>query len=142
MRRWIEEKREASGRLPKRYPSLQDAYQRMKAANGFLSDAQVRHLTVHGVNRNEDGTWSWKFDNYLNVWSATDMPNEDKVQLWQAVTCPVLLLWGKDSFANSPAKDGRLQHFANATLSEYENAGHWLHHDQFDRFMAEVKAFL
>ena len=23
-----------------------------------------------------------------------------------------------------------------------ENAGHWLHHDQFDRFMTEIRAFL
>jgi pimeloyl-ACP methyl ester carboxylesterase len=24
----------------------------------------------------------------------------------------------------------------------FENAGHWLHHDQFDRFVAELRAFL
>jgi pimeloyl-ACP methyl ester carboxylesterase len=142
LRRWIDEKRDASGRLPRRYASLREAFARMKEANGFLTDEQARHLTMHGVTRNEDGTWSWKFDNYLNVWSASDITVEDKARLWQAITCPVLLLWGKDSFASSPAGDGRLDHFADAALIEYENAGHWLHHDQFDRFMTDMKAFL
>ena len=27
-------------------------------------------------------------------------------------------------------------------LVTFENAGHWLHHDQFDRFVAELRAFL
>jgi pimeloyl-ACP methyl ester carboxylesterase len=39
--------------------------------------------------------------------------------------------------------DGRLAAFHSETrLVEFENAGHWLHHDQFERFMAEVRAFL
>jgi pimeloyl-ACP methyl ester carboxylesterase len=142
LRLWIAQKRDASSRLPRRYASLEEACERMQQANGFLTRAQVRHLTMHGVTRNEDGTWSWKFDNYLNVWSANDISVAEKVQLWRAITCPVLLLWGKDSFATSPAADGRIAHFCNAELKEYENAGHWLHHDQFDRFMADVKAFL
>ena len=54
----------------------------------------------------------------------------------------MLLLYGLDSWASSPAKDGRLEHFRNARVVEFENAGHWLHHDQYDRFMAEVRGFL
>ncbi|WP_333605655.1 alpha/beta fold hydrolase, partial [Novosphingobium sp.] len=66
----------------------------------------------------------------------------DIIHLWQAITCPILMLWGKNSFASSPASDGRMAHFPTARLIEYENAGHWLHHDQFDRFVADVKSFL
>lgn len=142
LRQWIEDKRKASGRTPRRYESLEAAFARMKEENGFLTDEQARHLTIHGASRNEDGTWSWKFDNYLNVWSATDIPYEEKEKLWQAITCPILLLWGQDSFASSPRKDGRLALFRDARLIEYENAGHWLHHDQFERFIADVRAFL
>ncbi len=142
LRQWIEDKRKASGRTPRRYESIEAAYARMKDENSFLTDEQARHLTIHGASRNEDGTWSWKFDNYLNVWSTTDIPYAEKDRLWQAITCPVLLLWGLDSFAMSPRKDGRLENFRNARLIEYENAGHWLHHDQFDRFMRDVESFL
>ena len=52
------------------------------------------------------------------------------------------MFYGTNSFASNPEKDGRIRHFRSASLKVYENAGHWLHHDQFDRFVADVKAFL
>ncbi|MVZ96391.1 alpha/beta hydrolase [Sphingorhabdus sp. IMCC26285] len=141
-RQWIEDKRNAAGRTPKRYPTIEAAYDRMKAENSYLTDEQARHLTVHGISRNEDGTWSWKFDNYLNIWAIFDMPREELLSIWQSITCPILMLYGEKSWASNPEKDGRIVHFPTAKVIEYENAGHWLHHDQFDRFMADVKAFL
>ncbi len=141
-RKWIADKRVAAGRLPKRYATIEEAYARMKAENAYLTDEQARHLTIHGINRNEDGSWSWKFDNHLNVWSFTDIPQAEIEALWAAITCPTLLLYGADSWASNPERDGRIAHFHNARVVEFENAGHWLHHDQFDRFMAELDAFL
>lgn len=141
-RKWIEDTRRASARQPRRYATLREAYERMKGENRHLTDEQARHLTIHGASRNEDGTFSWKFDPYLHVWTMSDIPREDVVSLWQAVACPTLLLWGKDSFFSSPASDGRAENFRNAQVIEYENAGHWLHHDQFDRFMQDVRGFL
>ncbi|MEH3047179.1 alpha/beta fold hydrolase [Sphingomonas adhaesiva] len=141
-RKWIADKRAAAGRLPKRYATFEDALARMQAENAYLTDEQARHLTIHGMNRNEDGTWSWKFDNHLNVWPFTDVPQAEIEQLWQAITCPTLLLYGADSWASNPEKDGRIAHFRNARVVEFENAGHWLHHDQFERFMGELEGFL
>jgi len=142
MREWIDSRRKAAGRIPRRYPTMEAAYARMKEENTYLSDEQARHLTVHGVARNEDGTFSWKFDNYLNVWPPVEATFSEISALWGAITCPVLLMYGKDSWATSPAVDGRLEFFRGASLIEYENAGHWLHHDQFDRFIADVRTFL
>ena len=142
LREWIAKRRRAAGRQPRRYPTIEAAYARMKEENGFLTDEQAYHLTAHGVSRNEDGSWSWKFDNYLNVWPVASVPTHENELLWQAITCPMLLLYGTESFAVSPGKDGRLAHFPTARLVEYEHAGHWLHHDQFDRFMADLKGFL
>ena len=141
-RKWIEDKRAAAGRQPKRYPSLEAALDRMKTENTYLTDEQARHLTIHGIARNEDGSWTWKFDNYLNVWSAFDMTQGDLDQLWGAIICPTLMLYGANSWASNPEKDGRIAHFKTAKVVEFENAGHWLHHDQFDRFMGELRAFL
>jgi pimeloyl-ACP methyl ester carboxylesterase len=141
-RQWIEDKRLAAGRSPKRYPTLDTALKRMKAENTYLTDEQARHLTVQGISRNEDGTWSWKFDNYLNIWSAFDMPRDDLRAIWGAISCPVLMLYGANSWASNPEKDGRLEHFSTARVVEFDNAGHWLHHDQFDRFMGELREFL
>ena len=142
LRDWIEGKRKAAGRQPRRYPSLEAAFARMKEENAFLSDEQARHLTVHGAIRNEDGTYSWKFDPYLNVWAVGDIAYSEQEHLWQAITCPLLLLYGTDSFASNPERDGRLQHFSTARVIEYQDAGHWLHHDQFERFVADVRAFV
>ncbi|MEO0983166.1 MAG: alpha/beta hydrolase [Pseudomonadota bacterium] len=142
MRDWIEGKRKVAGRTPKRYPSLEDAYRRMKDENGYLSDEQARHLTVHGISQNEDGTYSWKFDNYFRVMPPYDLGQEDVEALWRRVACPTLLMYGEKSWASNPAEDGRLEHFQDAEVKLYEDAGHWLHHDQFDQFVSDLKAFL
>jgi pimeloyl-ACP methyl ester carboxylesterase len=142
LRSWIADKRKAAGRMPRRYPTIEAAYARMKEENAYLTDERARALTIHAVSRNEDGTWSWKFDNYLNVWGAVDLPDGEVEKLWEAITCPMLLFYGTESFAVSPLKDGRIAHLGTARVVEYEQAGHWLHHDQFDRFMADLKAFI
>jgi pimeloyl-ACP methyl ester carboxylesterase len=142
LRGWIADKRAAAGRLPRRYASLDDAYRRMRDENAYLSEAQARHLTIHGVNRNEDGTWSWKFDPHLNVWPVEDLPQAELEALWGAITCPTLLLYGADSWASNPARDGRARHFPAAQVVEYEQAAHCLHHDQLDRFVADLDRFL
>jgi len=141
-RDWIDERRGNSGRAHKRYATLDEALERMKAENAYLSDAQARHLTLHGVIHNEDGTYSWKFDNYVRVWTPLDMPQSDIETIWGSINCPALLCYGAKSWASNPEQDGRAKHFRDARVVLFENAGHWLHHDQFDRFMAEVKAFL
>ena len=58
------------------------------------------------------------------------------------ITGPTRLIYGKDSWASNPAGDGRLACFRNAEVSLYENAGHWPHHDQPERFVAELREFL
>ncbi len=142
LRGWIDEKRQAAGRQPRRYATLEEAFERMKAENTYLTDDQARHLTVHGVSQNEDGTYSWKFDNYLRVWSAPDLTHHQVAELWEAITCPTLLCYGEKSWASNPEKDGRARHFSNARTVSFPDAGHWLHHDRFEMFMDEVEGFL
>jgi pimeloyl-ACP methyl ester carboxylesterase len=141
-REWIEKKRAAAGRLPRRYPTIDAAFDRMLQENSYLTPEQARHLTLQGTNRNEDGSWSWKFDPQLHVWPFDDLPQAEIEQLWQAVTCPTLLIYGVDTWASSPARDGRAERFPAARVVEFANAGHWPHHDQFDRFMSELEGFL
>jgi pimeloyl-ACP methyl ester carboxylesterase len=141
-RDWIESRRGLSARNHKRYVSIEEALQRMQAENGHLSEEQARHLTIHGVSRNEDGTYSWKFDNYLRSPAPSDLSEEELHSLWSEITCPTLLCVGQDSWASDPSKDGRAAYFQNARVVSFEQAGHWLHHDQLERFLAEVKAFL
>lgn len=142
MREWIEKKRAAAGRTPRKYDSIEAAFARMIEENSYLTEDQARHLTLHGVNRNEDGTYSWKFDPHLNVWGVEDVADEFIEATWGAISCPTLLMYGADSWASNPEKDGRLEYFNTAQVVEFDKAGHWLHHDQFDRFIATVRDFL
>lgn len=142
MRSWIEEARGLSGRQPHRYPTIEAAHARMREANAHLSDEQTRHLTAHGVNQNEDGSYSWKFDQYVRLWPPYDMTRPMIAALWSNIACPTLLVYGEESWAKHPAADGRLDCFANATVLAVPKAGHWVHHDRLDFFLREVRGFL
>ena len=142
MRRWIDEQRGLAGRLPRRYATLEDAFKRMRDENKHLSADQARHLTHHGVNQNEDGTYSWKFDNYVRVFPVVDMPHAELEYLWSRIACPTLLVYGRESWASNPETDGRIQHFKTARVAMFERAGHWVHHDRLDEFMATTTEFL
>ncbi len=142
MDEWIREQRGLAGRLPRRYASIEDAFKRMQEENPHLSAEQARHLTVHGVNQNEDGTYSWKFDNYVRSWLPYDMSSRDIQHLWSRIASPTLLIHGKESrWAGDPATDGRAAHFRNARVIGVEGAGHWLHHDRLDEFLRMVRTF-
>ena len=142
MTRWIEEGRNLAGRLPRRYASIDEALARMQAENAHLTPAQARYLTIHGVSQNEDGTYSWKFDNYVRTFAPVDITNDELHALWARITCPTLLVYGKESWASNPVEDGRIAHFANARVVSFEKAGHWVHHDRLDAFLDEIRAFL
>ncbi len=142
LRGWVEQMRKASGRVVRRYGSIDQAVDRMQEANPHLSDAQARHLTVHGVNRNEDGSYSWKFDNYMRVFPSQGMQPGQTEHIWSLITCPILMLRGAESWATDPVADGRAAHFQKAQFEVIENAGHWMHHDQLDTFLELTRGFL
>jgi len=142
MRDWIDEQRGLAGRLSRRYPTIEDAFKRMQDENKHLTPEQARHLTQHGVNQNEDGTYSWKFDNYVRAWQPYDMTNEEVEQLWTRIACPTMLVYGKESWASNPQDDGRAKHFPNAEVMSFDGAGHWVHHDRLDGFLEMLRRFL
>jgi pimeloyl-ACP methyl ester carboxylesterase len=141
MREWIEKRNHIAGRLPRRYRSLDEALARMQEENTHLSPDRARHLTVHGMIRNEDGSYSWKFDNYVRS-MPPDLALMQPDELWAEIQCPTLLVYGADSWASNPAVDGRAGYFRNAEVSLIEKAGHWVHHDQHELFVSQVRAFL
>jgi pimeloyl-ACP methyl ester carboxylesterase len=60
---WIDAVRSGARRQPRHYATIDEAAARMRQENPNLTPEQAHHLTVHGVARNEDGSFSWKFDN-------------------------------------------------------------------------------
>jgi pimeloyl-ACP methyl ester carboxylesterase len=142
LRSWVSDKRSLAGRMPRRYATIEDAFARMQGENKHLTPEQARHLTVHGASQNEDGTYSWKFDNYVHSNSPVDYSGKDIQAIWENITCPILFVNGKESWASNPETDGRMKFFKDGHFVEFENAGHWVHHDQLDGFLKAVRAFL
>jgi pimeloyl-ACP methyl ester carboxylesterase len=142
MRSWVAENRKLAARIPRRYATLEDAFHRMQTENSHLTEEQARYLTLHGAMQNEDGTYSWKFDNYVRSFTPADFTGEEMQQLWGNISCPILFVNGLESWASNPEKDGRMQYFKDARVVEFEGAGHWVHHDRLDAFVETVRAFL
>lgn len=142
LEQWINGTRQLAGRTPRRYATAADALGRMQSANPHLSPDQARHLAESGSQRNEDGSYSWKYDNYTHAWSALRLREEDMVALWQRITCPVLILNGTEGYPHRIGQDGTERHFRNAEIRSIGGAGHWAHHDRFDEVQQIVRAFL
>jgi pimeloyl-ACP methyl ester carboxylesterase len=141
MHAWIAQMQTYAGRHPRRYASLDEAVARMQEANQHLTADQAYHLTVHGTYRNEDGTYTWKFDNYVRSQSPYEFNLDEARSIWHRITCPTLLLRGTESWATDPRQDGRAQVFTNAQCVDISRAGHWVHHDQLEMFLRVVEDF-
>ena len=139
---WIDNNRKLAGRSPRKYPSLAEAFQRMQKSNPHLDEQRARHLTIHGGNRNEDGTYTWKFDNYTHSRPPYDIPYEQIEELWREITCPVLLITATEGYPHRIGQNDTAKHFRNVESALIERAGHWVHHDQLDEFLKVTQEFL
>lgn len=142
IRTWIDNTRALAGRMPKRYPTLEDAYARMRAANAHLDDEQAHHLTVHGSNQNEDGSFSWKYDNYTHAYPVYRVPAAETTSIWEEIDCPTLVLNAREGFGHRTGQNGTMKHFRRGTLVDIADAGHWVHHDQLDEVVLATRNFL
>ena len=142
IRTWIEKVRGTEQRTPHSYPDLAAAVARMKEANPFLSDAVAEHLTLHGTNWNADGSIIWKFDNYARLSAPYGMNLEEARSVLAQITSPVLLFWGRQSFATDPDAAEEATALRDRRVVKVDQAGHWVHHDQLEVFLSETKKFL
>ena len=142
MQQWIDHLREMERRKAKRYPTREEATKRMIEANPHLTPDMARHLTLYGTRMNEDGTFSWKFDNYVRIRSPYQFNITDAMDIWAQVAAPALLIKGAESWAPDPDKSGRASAIRDHETVIIENAGHWVHHDQLDKVMDAIMGFL
>jgi len=142
MRDWIKSIRDLEQRTPRRYDSIDAATRRMQEANPHLTAEMARHLTLHGTRKNDDGTLSWKFDNYERTHSPYEFNFGDAREIWNQIRSPVLLVRGDESHARDPEEDGSASAFHDYRSVLIREAGHWVHHDQLDAFMGELLPFL
>ena len=139
---WIE----ITGKIEKRpqrvLRSIEEAVSRIHKAIPSLSSEQALYLTSHGVKKNDDGTYCWKYDELSRILSPIRFTDEEMQEIQRRISCPVLLLYGSNGWSGNPL-EGKNQNFFQLAKSVcIPNAGHWLHHDQIDIFTEVVKVFL
>ena len=142
MLQWVREMQSLARRHPRPYATLDEAIARMREANPHLSAEQARHLTESGVIRHEDGTYAWKFDNFVRAVSPYLFNVDEAREIWSQITCPVLLVRGSESWAPDPDAEGHTAAFRDPHILTIDGAGHWVHHDQLGTFLRGVRAVL
>jgi pimeloyl-ACP methyl ester carboxylesterase len=139
-RGWIEQRRDSRLMHVRRLPSIEDGAARMQKTNPRLSAEQAFHLASYGMRKHEDG-YAWKFDPRVSMFAPEDFAVQGS-PYWSQITAPTLILSGKKSWTSDPVADGRAAFFQNVRCVALENAGHWLHHDELDAFLALLSEFL
>lgn len=142
MREWIANMHRLEQRELRGYPDIESATKRMQEANAHLTPDLARHLTEHGVRRLDDGDYTWKFDNFTHAGSPYEFNTGDARDLWNQIRCPILIIWGEDGWGRRKGFELDLSPFHFVRAERVDDAGHWVHHDQFDIFMQLVNGFL
>lgn len=114
---------------PRRFPDFAAAlayHQDSLAPFGTLTDAEWRHLTLHGIEREPGGAWRKRSDPditasfrsglfwNLNLWTC-----------WDAIRCPTLVLRGARSDTLLPSTTAEMtRRGPRAEIAEFPDCGH------------------
>jgi pimeloyl-ACP methyl ester carboxylesterase len=140
--KWINAVRATEKRPRSRFKSITDAEERIRKRIPSLSDELVQHLAYHGVVSNDDGTYSWKYDELSKILSPIRFNKEDIVGLNKRIKCPVLFLYGSKGWSG-PLSDKNANSLSDLAKSlQIQGAGHWLHHECFQDFIESAAPFL
>src|SRR5271169_2861303 len=99
---WVGDLDKFAQRKIHRYPSVASGADRILTRNQRLTREQAMHLATHGLKRNADDTYSWKFDPYLRARAPYGLSLDDHMALWSRIQCPTLLVSGGESFLPDP----------------------------------------
>jgi pimeloyl-ACP methyl ester carboxylesterase len=140
--KWVDQLDKLHDRAHRRYRTIEDAAAQMQAYNKRLSRELALHLATHGVRRNADDTYGWKFDPYQRAMAPQRLWPEDHIALWSRITCPTLLMNAEESFLGGSRAAGLAGYFRQARIETISGAGHWLHHDKPDEVLSSIRGFL
>lgn len=133
------------------YPDAAAAAARLIEHDPRLPAELARDLAAKGTRPMEGeamegeamkGGVVWKYDERVRLVSLITALSPEPQAFWERIACPVLLVYGAESWATSPGEDGRLAHFRDARLHEIAGAGHNVHHNQPRVFLDLLEAFL
>jgi pimeloyl-ACP methyl ester carboxylesterase len=139
---WMAQLDKISQQKPRGFRTVAEAAERISAYNKRLSPELALHLATHGVRRNDNGSYSWKYDEYQGARAPYRLSVDDYAALFARIACPTLLLHGNESFLQDPRATGMLAHFRHARCVTIQGAGHWIQHDKPDEVISILLEFL
>jgi pimeloyl-ACP methyl ester carboxylesterase len=124
------------------FNSAEQALDHYHRLNPSLTREQTTHLVTHGLRRQDNGGYAWKFDDLSRKPSQVCASEHEIQQLISCIQCPVLLPWGGRSFFSLAENRERIGRFANARVCLYPEAGHWPHHSDLNQFIEDLNGFI
>src|SRR5579872_3997433 len=111
------------------FPSLEAMEQAVRqnyATFGPLTDAEMRRLTEASAERRPDGSYGFAYDPRIAIaFKAAPFQDVDLWRVWDAITCPVLLLRGETSYVLPRAvAEEMTRRGPKAKLVEFAGVGH------------------
>jgi pimeloyl-ACP methyl ester carboxylesterase len=127
---YLEASQKSAKRRSREFSSVAEAMARLVEQNPKFPEDMAEHLTIHGLRQLDNGKYRWKCDPMMDQRLRPEISNRERESLWQSIRCPVLLIYGEQSWSDSPEADGTASHFRDLRVVGIAEAGHWLHHDQ------------
>jgi len=141
LREWTASELMRRLQTPRCYPDRARAAERMHEANPEIDSETIAYLTRTGLIAEADRGFRWKYDNGCRYRPPEDQRGTDLDEMLAAITCPVLLAYGDESWI-APPPSSRLVHLAKHRVISFGGASHWLHHQRRHEFCQLVGRFL
>ncbi len=126
------------------YDEIDRYVRQISAPFGPLTDAQWMHVVGHNVRRRDDGRWGLAYDPGIAVPFRQQPAPPALWPVWDAITCPTLVLRGAQSDLLSPATAAEMaRRGPRPRLVEFAGVGHapmLLASDQVDAVAAFLRS--
>ena len=98
----------------------------ISAPFGPLTDPQWKHLTIHNTRRLDDGSYTSAYDPGIAESFKGQLEDVDLWSVWEAVSCPVLILRGAHSDVLSAEDAARMaaRYSGGVEVIEFPGIGH------------------
>lgn len=142
IRDYHERKLSLPGRLERTFSSVEACANRFTDRNSEIRPDLAHHLAYHGIRLGADGLYRWKFDPRVGLTYPIDISHADEIGLFKAISSPTMFVHGGRSASAPPEGDPRAEAVQNVVIRRMQEAGHWVHHDRPDEFLAALSDFL
>ena len=131
--------------VPEEFDNFEAVVDYMKKQNRFASDAVLRRRLRYATLDLPNGKVGWKYDIAIRDQRrrGTVPPAEDLWPLLPNISCPTLIIRGKETDILSPEVAQKMnQTIPNVRLVEVERAGHMVFEDNPPDFIAALRGWL